>query len=154
MKITRHGDIGTKELLKHKSIKITIVDGQPKARVSNIAPIHTMYERGSLTMAQFSAGTKLYECFIRGYGERSSCEIRERVDGGGRAPEITTSQIQAMNEYARGIKAASIDVKLINRVVLHEQPLTSKGDSGYKRSQLAKALKRGLTNIAITYGFM
>ncbi len=154
MKIVKYGDTGTNETLKHKSLKITVVEGQPRARISNIAPIHTMFEKGFINIAQFSAGTTLYESYVRGWGNNNSYEIRERVDGGGRAPEMTTSQIQAMNQYATGIKAASMDVKIINKVVLQEQSLTDKGDSGYKRSQLSKALKRGLTNIAMAYGYI
>lgn len=154
MKVTRHGDVGTKELLKHKSLKITLVGGQPKARISNIAPIHTMYERGSLTIAQFSAGKKLYECFVVGWGEKGSYEIRERVDGGGKELELTERQLHCMKEYQRGIKAAGKEKKLIDRVVIQEISMTSRKTPTQERVRLRYRLRWALDNIARAYGFM
>lgn len=154
MKITRHGDIGTKELLKHKSLKITLIDGQPKARVSNVSPIHTMYERGNLTIAQFSAAKKLYECFIAGWGENGSYEIRERVDGSGKELELTERQLHCMKEYQKGIKAAGKEKKLIDHVIIQEIPLTSRMTPTQERVRLRYRLRWALDDIARVYGFM
>ncbi len=154
MKMTKYGDIGTKELLKHKSIKITTIDGQPKARVSNVSPVHTMYERGSLTIAQYSAAKKLYECFIRGWGEKGSSEIRERVDGCGKELELTTSQIYCMQEYQKGMKASGKEKALIDRVVIQEIPLTSRKTTTQEKIRLRYRLRWALDDIARAYGFM
>ncbi len=152
---TRHGDVGTPELLRRKGLKITLVEGQPKARIKNISPVNTMYERGYLTVAQFSAANKLYNCWVSGWGEQGSCEVRERVDGGGGCPEITAMQIHAMKEFERG-KKALIKLKqwdVINQVVINEIPATNKNTNGYRKQQLMYHLRRGLDELARVYGF-
>ena len=154
MQITRYGDIGTPELLKRKSIKIILMEGQPKARVNNVSPVHTMYERDNLTIAQFSAAKKLYDCWILGWGEKGSCEVRERVDGGSKTSEMTTSQLHAMQEYERGKKASGKNWPLINQVVINEIPLTKRGMGGQERAKLIYQFRRTLDNIARHYGFM
>ena len=154
MKISKYGDIGNNEVLKHKSLKITIVDGQPRARVKNVSPIDTMYNRGQLNIAQYSAGTTLYASYVKGWGNNNSYEIRERVDSGSRVPEMTTSQIYAMNQYATGIKAAGIEVKLVNSVVIQEIPLTKRGMSGHAIKQLKKRFSNTLNDIAKAYGYI
>ncbi len=154
MSVTKYGDIGTPELLKRKGLKITLIEGQPKARVNQVSPVHTMHERDILTIAQFSAAKKLYDCWILGWGEKGSCEIRERVDGGSKAPEMTTSQIHAIREYERGKKNAGKDWYLINQVVINEIPLTKRGMGGAERQRLIYQFRRTLDNIARCYGFM
>ena len=154
-KITKYGDVGTPELLRRKGLMITTVDGQPKARVKNVSPVHTLYERESITLAQFSAAKKLYDCWILGWGENGSCEIRERVDGGGKSVEITTGQIHAMKEFERGRKAL-IKLKqwdVIDQVVINEIPLTNKNTNGYRKQQMMYHLRRGLDELARVYGF-
>ncbi len=154
MTIVKYGDTGSNETLKHKSLEITIVEGQPRARVKNVSPIDTMYNRGQLDIAQYSAGTTLYASYVKGWGQNNSYEIRERVDGGSRAPEMTTSQIHAMNQYATGIKAAGVEVKLINSVVLQENPLTKRGMNGHTIKQLKKRFSNTLSDIARAYGYI
>ncbi len=154
MSITKYGDVGTPELLKRKGIKIILISGQPKARINTVSPIHTMYERDSLTLAQFSAGKKLYDCWVIGWGENGNCEVKERVDGGGKEKEITTSQLHAMREYDKGIKAAGKNRDLIDKVVLREISLTKRGMSGQERSRLIYHFRNALNDIARCYGFM
>ena len=154
MSITKYGDIGTPELLKRKGLKITLIEGQPKARVNKVSPVHTMYERDILTIAQFSAAKKLYDCWILGWGEKGSCEIRERVDGGSKAPEITTRQIHAMKEYEKGKKVSGKGWGLINQVVINEIPLTKRGMGGQERARLIYQFRYTLNDIARHYGFM
>ncbi len=154
MSITKYGDIGTPELLKRKSLKIILLDGQPKARVNNVSPVHTMYERENLTIAQFSAAKKLYDCYVIGWGEKGSCEIRERVDGGSKQNELTTSQLHAMQEYEKGKRAAGKGWGLINQVVINEIPLTKRGMGGQERARLIYQFRYTLNDIARHYGFM
>lgn len=153
MQITRYGDIGTPELLKRKGIKITLFEGQPRARVNKVSPIDTMYERSILTLAQFSAAKKLYNCWVLGWGERGSYEIREKVSGGGKDREITTSQLHAMREYKRGRSAANTLWEVVNQVVINEIPATHKTMGGYRKKQIIYQLKRALDDIARVYGF-
>jgi hypothetical protein len=152
MIVVKYGDTGN-ELLKRKGLKITIMDGQPTARRTNISPIHTMYERSVISIAQFSAGKKLYECYVSAWGNRGNYEIRERVDGGSKAPELTTSQIHCMKELKRGMKAAGMDKELIEKVCINEQPLTRRGMGGYERNVLIYQFRRGLNRVAEVYGF-
>ncbi len=154
MKIVKYGDVGTNETLKHKSLKIVIVEGQPRARVRNISPIDSMYDKGKLNTAQYSAGVKLYSSYVRGWCTSTSYEVTERVDGGGYQSEITTSQLQAMDDYNKGIKAAGDEIQLIVKVVLHEMPLTPRGLSGSAKVKLKKRLSSALDNIARAYGFL
>lgn len=154
MSITKYSDIGTPEILKQKSIKIILVEGQPKARVDNVSPVHTMYERDNLTIAQFSAAKKLYDCWIIGWGEKGNCEIRERIDGGSKSSELTISQIHAMREYEKGKKAAGKGWPLINQVVINEVPLTKRGMGGQERARLIYQFRYTLNDIARDYGFM
>ena len=156
MEITRYGDIGTVELLRHKGHVITLIEGQPRARVNKVSPIHTMYERDCLTLAQFSAGKKLYDCWIIGWGQGGGCEVKERVDGGGKEREITTSQLHAMKEFERG-KKAMLKMKLwniINKVVINETSPTQKGTGGAERRRVMFWLRSGLDGLAREYGFM
>ena len=152
MSITKYGDVGTPEILKHKGLKITLIDGQPKARVSKVSPVHTMYERGSITLSQFSAAKKLYECYITGWGDSGSCEIRERVDGCSQEKDITTRQIHAMREYARGKKACVFEWDFINKVVINEIPLTKRGDSERDRKLAFWHFRSGLNKLVKCYG--
>ena len=152
--ITKYGDLGTPELLKRKGLKITLIEGQPKARVNQVSPVHTMYERDSLTIAQFSAAKKLYDCWVLGWGEKGSCEKRERVDGGSKTSEMTTSQIHAMREYEKGKKSSGKGWSLINQVVINEIPLTKRGMGGQERARLIYQFRYTLNDIARTYGFM
>ena len=154
MQITKYGDVGTPEILKHKGFKITLIEGQPRARVNKVSPIHTMYERDNLTVAQFSAGTELYRYWVTGWGEHGSCEIRERVDGGGKEVELTIKQIHAMREYAKGKKAAGKHWDIINQVIINEIPLTKRGMGGSERARLIWHFRRTLDDIARVYGFM
>lgn len=148
----RYGDVGT-EALKRKGLKITIVEGQPRARIKHVAPIYTMYERSLITLAQFSAGKKLYECYVTAWGSKSNYEVRERVDGGGKEPEITTRQIHCMKELNRGMKAAGRDKDLIESVCIDEIPLTRRGMGEHTRKRLIYEFRRGLTRVAEKYGF-
>lgn len=154
MQIIKFGDIGTPEILKRKGLNITIVDGQPRARINKVSPIHTMYERNNLTIAQFSAGIELYKNWVNGWGEYHNCEVRERVDGGGKEVELTTKQIHAMREYAKGKKAAGKEWDIINQVVINEIPLTKRGMGGSERQRLMYQFRRALDNIAKSYGFI
>ncbi len=153
MKITKYGDMGSPELLRRKGLKITLVEGQPRARIKHVAPIYTMYERSFITLAQFSAGKKLYECYVTAWGNKNNYEVRERVDGGSQAPEITTRQIHCMKELNRGIKATGRDRKLVEKVCIDEQPLTVKGMGEHTRKKLIYEFRRGLTRVAEIYGF-
>lgn len=154
MKITRYGDVGTPELLRRKGIKITLVEGQPRARVNKVSPIHTMFERDFLNAAQFSAGKKIHDCWIRAWCENGSCEVRERVDGASKERELSTGQIHAMKELERGLKAARKDSQLIKSVCIDEIPLTRKGMGGQERARLIYRFRRALNDIARCYGFM
>lgn len=152
MTITKYGDIGT-DLLRKKGLKIAVIEGQPRARVKKVSPLHTMYERSIITLAQFSAGKKLYECYVTAWGNKSNYEVRERVDGGSRVPEITTRQIHCIKELNRGMKASGRDRELIERVCIDEQSLTKKGMGGHERKILIYNFRRGLDRVAEKYGF-
>ena len=147
----KYGDVGTPELLARKGIRISTFEGQPRAHIIDISPIHTMHERSTITTSQYSAGKHLYECWVRAWHQPSSSEIRERTDGGSRAPEMTTSQIHAMREYDRGMKASQ-DQIIINQVVLQEISPTTKNMNGYRKQQVLHRLRIALDNIAICYG--
>lgn len=148
-------NIKTPELLKRKGIKIKIVQNKLILRAVNIPPIETMYERGSVTIAQLSAANELYRCWVLGWGERGSCEIRERVDGGSKAPEMTTKQVHAIKEFERGKKAM---IKLntwdiINQVVINEIFPTKKGMGETERRKIMFWLRQGLDELAKCYAF-
>lgn len=141
-------------MLRRKGIKAQIVDGKIKFRKRDISPIQTMYDREYLTIAQFSGAQELYRCFVDGFGENSSCEIHERVDGGGKEREMTTKQVNAIQKYRRGVKAAAKEWHLINDVVINEKSATNKNTNGYRKQQILYRLRRTLDNIAREYGFM
>lgn len=149
--ISKYGDTGT--LLQRKGLKITTVDGQPRARRTHVSPVHTMYERGSLTIAQFSAGKRVYECFASAWGSKSNYEIRERVDGGSRSPEVTTSQIHSMQQLEKAKRHAKQDWNLIEKVCIDEIPPTKRGMGGHERRCILYALRRGLNRVAEVYGY-
>lgn len=153
MLITKHGDIGTPELLKRKGLKIKLIEGQPRAFVINVSPIHTMYERDILNNSQYSAGKKFNECYIIGWGEKNSYEIRERIDGGSKEIEMTTRQVHAIKEYNRGIKAAGKEKDLVIKVCIFETPLTKRGMGGEERRRAIYKFRRALDRMAECYGF-
>lgn len=154
MTITKHGDIGTK-LLKQKGLKIFLIDGQHRARRSNISPVDTMYNRGYLTIAQLSGAQELYRHWITAWGENGSCAVVERVDGGGKEREMTTRQIHSIREFKRG-KDAMKKLKtweIIDKVVINEISPTTKGTGESERKRTMFWLRMGLDNLAKVYGF-
>jgi len=152
-KITRHGDTGTPELLRQKGIEITIVEGQPKARVRNISPLHTYYKRSHITTAQYSAGNRLYECWITGWFGFSNCEVKERTQGG-KAPELTEKQVHAMHQYQRGMAYVAAENWLVKQVCLNEISIAQLEASARKRKILKQRLSIALDNLARGYGYL
>ena len=142
------------QVIKRDNVEIKIVDGHLRARVRKISPLHTMYERGIIDVAQFSAGVKLHQSYVVGWHGYNNCEVRERVDGGGKIPEMTATQVQALNDYAKGMKAAKTEVRLIQQVVINELPLTQRGMSGGLIKQLRKRFNSTLHNMAKAYGYV
>lgn len=153
MKIIKYGDIGTPEILKRKGLKIVVVEGQQRARVSNISPIESMYDRGYLSLAQYDAGKQLYEYWVMAWGENHSYEVRERVDGSTKEREISTRQIHAMKQYERGMRACKHEKVLVEQVILQEISINAKdARNGYRRAQLMFRLKQTLDILADVYG--
>lgn len=139
----------------NKRICAEEINGKISLRVKTVSPIHTMHERGQLTISQFSAGKKLYNCWIAGWGQNGSCEIHERVDGGGKDREYTTKQLHAMREFERG-KEAMIKLKtwdIVNRVVVNEISPTNKRTGETERKRVMFWLRKGLDDLARIYGF-
>lgn len=150
----KYGDTGTPELLNHRGIKITIVDGQPRARINTVSPVHTMYERGVLNIGQFSAAKEFYRHWVTGWGMSNDYSIKERVDGGAKNRELTTKQIHSMREFERGkkamIKLGTWDV--MNKVVIDEIAATKKGMGCTERKKIMFWLRKGLDDLARVYG--
>lgn len=142
------------EILKRKGIIPKIIEGKLVLRRSDVSPIDNMYNRGFLSVAQFSAGQELYRCYVDGWGESNSYEVKERVDGGGKEKEITTSRIHAQQKFEKGKKAAGRQWDLIDRVVINEIPMSCRGMNGHRISQLRYQLRNTLDDIARCYGFM
>lgn len=153
VKVTRYGDIGTTELLARKGLEVAIIEGQPRARVKNISPIHTMYARGQLDLAQYSAGEKLYQCWKIGFEGIGSCEIQERTDGGGKNLELTESQVNAIHQYCKGLAGAGIEAPLVKSVCCYEHSLTNRAMLKNERVQLKNRLANALDGVARVYGF-
>lgn len=160
MEITRYGDTGTPELLQRKGIEINIVEGQPRAYIKNISPIHTYFAKGQISEVQYDAGVELYRCYYNGvvkmFGTGCTLTLIERVSKGIPA-EATNHQLDCYHRYIRGIRAAE-DKKypfLVLNVVCHEKPINSIfGKGGWKRKQAKEKLKELLDNIAKEYGFL
>jgi len=140
------------KLLKFKGYNITLVDGRIKVKRDYIAPVYSMYDRGKLSISQFSAAKYIYQCCYISRGNTSGCKVRERIDGGIKIPEMTTSQVSASIQYAKGRKAAGKDWPLLERVCIDEEPLAGQHTSGYRRARLLHELRRGLNKVAACFG--
>ncbi len=141
------------KLLTRKGIKVEVVDSRIKLRRKTIAPVYSMYNRGALTMAQFSAGKRLYEHYGCAWGESSNYEPRERVDGGSKSQEVTTSQIHAMKQLEKAEKAAKKDWNLIKEICIDEKTLTKQGMGEHERRKRLYAFRRGLNRVAEVFGY-
>lgn len=142
--------------LRNKRIKLEIVNGKISLRAKKIAPIYELYERGYLNISQFSAGVTLYQCFVDGWGENNSYEIKEIVDGGKKNNEITTRQIQAQEKFNLG-KKALVKLKkweIVNQVVINEIPPTRRGMGGHEIKMMMFHLRVALKELARVYGFI
>lgn len=150
--ITKYGDVGNPKLLDKKGIEIRIVEGQPRAVVRNVSPIHTYYARGQITLAQFSAGKALYEAYITAWHSSGNYEIKERTQGG-KPPEQPDRQIRAIERYLKGIAYAGDDYQIIKDVVIAEIPIAQLIKSPWERNKMKNRMRRGLTNMAKGFGY-
>ena len=139
------------EINNHQCIKE--VNGKISIRAKNISPIHTMHERAILNVAQYSAGTALFNYWREGWCGYSSAEIKERVDGCVEK-EITTRQIHAQKQFEKARKAVKRNWHLLEQVVINEIPLTKRGMGGHERKQLIYHFRRALNDVARCYGFL
>ena len=152
-KITKYGDIGTPERHARRELISKTVEGQPRTTVKNISPIQNYRNKKDIDASQLAAGEKLYNSYIGGWVGFGNCEYREPVDGGGKAPDMTTRQVHAQREYARGWQAVGEYYQLVGKVVMQEQPISSLTTNQRKRKKMKGQLREALTNVAKVYGY-
>lgn len=153
--ITRYGDVG--QVLQQKGIEITIIEGQPRAIVRNISPIHTYHARGQLTNEQFSAGAELYRCYYHGmiesFGTGCTMNFMERMKSG--LPENSTDfHWDCFKKYLRGLKAAGKNDYHVLRICCHEIPISSIVRDWKERKRIKEMLKESLNKIAKEFGIV
>jgi len=154
IKAVKHGDIGTPERHSRKELDTIVVEGQPKTIVKNVSPLHTYYKRGQIDSVQYSAGQKLYESYIKGWVGIKDRGFKERVDGGVVMPDMGSKQVQAIQDFKRGMKAAGEYKSIIEEVCVKEVPISNIVTHWYKRKKLKQELREGLDEIAKIFGFM
>ena len=153
MEFTKQGDLGTPERHARHELERDVTDGTLIAKVRNVSPIHTMYKREQITLAQFSAGKYMRECFVKGFVGIKSLQITERIDGGCKVPEMTDSQVHAMHQYLRGLAAAGLEKDLIADVCCWEKSLTRRGMNGAAIAKLRFRFSKALDSVAKQFGF-
>lgn len=153
--VKKYGDIGTPERHRRKELCTILINGQPRTSVRYISPVVAYHNRKDLDIAERSAGEAIYRFYVTGWVGNTSFEVKERLDGGGKKPEITHKQVAAQRQYEAAKRLLDKEAfDLVHRVCVDEYYISDLYQHWYTRKKAKKLLRESLQKIAKLYGYL
>ena len=154
MKITKKGDLGNPQQRLNGNYLYEIVNEQLVARVKHATSYHTMRSKKYITEPQFFAADELrtdYDVGVIGY---TSCEVREKTQGG-KVSDISDKRLDHSDKYYKAVNHLNSKEKaLIIHVVINDRTPTSRLQKDSVNKRKMKEFKLALTKLARYYGFV